>query len=445
MTVDLQRLESLSEQLVKAAKKAGADHCDVVVATGQSLRLAVRDGALEDTGRAESDDISLRVFIGRRVAAVSSNQASEIDGLAERAVAMAKVSPEDPYQGLADPDRLARSYPALDLVDPTHPNADSLREQALAAEAAGLAVKGVAKSMGASAGWSNSGFVLATSHGFSGHFMRSGFSLSAAMVSGEGEAMERDYDFTTAVFAADLESPEKIGSSAGERAVRRRNPVKPKSASLPILFDRRVAASLLGVALGATNAAAVARKTSFWRDRMNAQVAASAITIHDDPLLEKGLGSRPFDGEGLATGAMTLIENGVLGEWLLDSASARELRLSTNGRAARSGAGTTPAPTNSWIASGDKTPEALAAEIGTGLYLTETIGHGVNMVTGDYSKGASGFWIENGEIAYPVAEITVAGNLPDMFMRMIPANNLFFRYRSNAPSLLVEGMTIGGG
>ncbi len=298
--------------------------------------------------------------------------------------------------------------------------------------------------MGASAGWGTTGFVLATSGGFTGSYVRSGFSKSTAMLSGEGESMERDYDMSSAVFHEDLRSSEEIGRTAGERAVRRANPRKPDSGTFPVIFDRRVAGSFLGALLGAINGASVVRKTSFLRDSMGEAVTNKIITVEDNPLRPRGLGSRPFDGEGLACEPITLVKDGVLQTWLLDSANARELGLETNARAARSGSGTSPSATNAWIGAGEKSIEEMAREIGTGFYCTETIGHGINMVTGDYSQGASGYWIENGEITYPVAELTVAANLKDMFLRMVPLIDLEFRGARNSPSLLIDGISIGG-
>ena len=442
--VELESLEENAERLVSAALKAGADQCDVVVTKGQSVGVSVREGKVENTGSAEGDDFYLRVFAGKRVATVSTNQIADLDMVAERAVAMARVSPEDPFQGLAAAEDLIAGIPDLDLLEASPPDPGRLQEAALEAEEAGLGVAGVSKSMGASAGWGISGFVLATSAGFSGSYARSGCSVSASMMSGEGETMERDYDFSSAVHRGDLRSPAEIGRTAGERAVRRANPRKVASGAYPVIFDRRLSGGILGSLLGAINAASVARKTSFLRDKLGEQVAAAAITVTDDPLRKRGLGSRPFDGEGLACKPLVLVDKGQLTTWLLDGSTARELGLRTNARASRSGSGTSPSSTNAWIAKGEKSPEEMAREIGTGLLCTETIGHGVNMVTGDYSKGASGYWIENGEITHPVAEITIAGNLKDMFLAMTPANDLEFRGAINAPSLLIEGMTIGG-
>ncbi len=444
-TIDMAGIEAQAAILVETALKAGADACDVVVARSQSLGSEVRDGKVENTARSESDDFALRVFCGNRVATVSANNIAGRVELAERAVAMAKVSPEDPYQGLAPADVLAENWPDLDLCDPAPADAATLAEHALACEAAGLAVSGVSKSMGARAGWGLSGFVLATSTGFAGSYAVSRFSTSAAMVAGEGTGMERDYDFHSVTHRADLKDPAEIGRVAGERVVRRLNPRQVKSGSVPVIFDRRIAAGMLGALMGAINGASVARKTSFLRDSMGKQVANEAITIFDDPLRVRGLGSRPFDGEGMATAPFTFVDGGVLKDWLLDWATARELGLpASNAHAARGGSGTSPSPSNCHIANGDRSPEQMMADIGTGLLLTETIGHGVNMVTGDYSKGAAGYWIENGEIAYPVSEITIAGNLKDMFLNMAPADDLEFKGAANAPSLLVEGMTLGG-
>lgn len=444
MTIDFESLEENSKQFVAAAMKAGADHCDVVVANGQSRGISVRDGKIENTSSSQGDGFSLRVFVENKVATVSTNQIADLQMMAERAVAMAKVAPQDPFQGLADGPTYDANDKSLELLDPSIPSVEELTTSAMSAEAAGLNVSGVSKSMGASAGWGISGFVLATSNGFSGSYARSGSSCSAAMLSGSGETMERDYDFTSAVFREDLRPPEEIGASAGERAVRRANPRQIESGAVPIIFDKRISGGLLGALLGAINGASVARKTSFLRELMGEKVTSEQINIHDDPLINRGLGSKPFDGEGLACKPLCLVENGILQEWLLDSAAARELGLKTNARAIRGGGGTSPSSSNAWIEAGQRSLEEITSEIQNGFYCTETIGHGINMVTGDYSKGATGFWIENGEISYPVSEITIAGNLKDMFLNMEPLNDLEFKGSVNAPSMLVTGMMIGG-
>ena len=447
---DLQLLEKEALNLVTLARKAGADHCDVVVASSESLSIGVRDGKTENSERSESDARYLRVFCGKKVASVAANQADNLETLAERAVAMARVSPEDTFQGLADPDRLydvkevEKNIALLDLCDTHQPTSAELEHMALEAEAAGSEVDGVQKSMGAGAGWSRSGFVLATSDGFSGSYQRSGFSNSAAMVAGEGTAMERDYDYDSVIHLEDLKHPAEIGRSAGERAARRLGPRQVSSGNFPVIFDPRVSSALLGAFVGAINGASVARKTSFLRERMNEKVASQSISIVDDPTIPRQSGSRLFDGEGVSVEKLALVQDGVLCEWLLDFATARELGLQSNGRAARGGSGTNPATTNCYMMNGKEPSEALIGSIKQGLYLNETIGHGINMVTGDYSKGASGFWIENGVITYPVAEITIAGNLTEMFCNITPASDLEFKYGINAPTLLVEGMAIGG-
>ncbi|MFK7902392.1 MAG: TldD/PmbA family protein [Nitratireductor sp.] len=442
--INLKELENNATKLMSATMKAGADACDVVVAHGQSQAVTIRDGKVENTDRSEGDQFSLRVFVGSKVASVASNQITDYEMLAERAVAMAKVSPEDPFQALAEPEQLASEFPDIELLDETVPTAESLTKRALETESAGLGVKGVAKSMGASAGWGTSGFVLAASNGFSGSYSRSGFSSSTAMLCGSGEKMERDYDFTSAVFEEDLRSSEDVGKTAGQRAVRKINPRQVESGNFPLIFDKRISSGMLGALLSAINGSSVVRKTSFLRDQMNEQVMHKGITIQDNPRIQRGAGSRLFDGEGLSCDALTLVENGILNTWLLDGASARELGLAMNGRGSRGGSGTSPTSTNSYIEAGEQSLEEMLAQIGTGLYVTETIGHGINMVTGDYSKGAGGYWVENGELAFPVAEITIAGNLKQMFMNMYPANDLEFTGATNAPSLLIEGMTIGG-
>ena len=447
---DLNHLESRAKHLVSLAQKAGADSCDVIVASGQSMQVGVREGQLENSKRSESDSLSLRVFCGKKVASVTSNSTDNLDQLAERAVAMAKVSPEDPYQGLADRSLLFDStllddkISNLDLLDEYEPTAEVFEKLVLECEQVGMKQPGVSKSMGAGGGCSQSGFVLATSDGFSGSYERSGCSLSVSLVAGEGTGMERDYAFDSAIHFSDLKSPETIGLEAAERVVKRVNPVQVASGGYPIVFDPRVSSSVIGTLAGALSGSSVARKTSFLKDRMNEAIAAHGITIMDDPEMVRRSGSRPFDGEGVSTMPRELVTKGVLKTWLLDSASARELGLTTNGMAGRSGSGTSPSVSNCYLKPGEQSPEEMISSIKEGLYLTETIGHGVNMVTGDYSKGAAGFWIENGEIAFPVGEITIAGNLKDMFLNMQAANDLEFKFGINAPTLLIEGMTIGG-
>jgi PmbA protein len=435
-----------AERLVKAARSAGADAADAVAARSLSLGVGVRDQAVEESESAEGDDLGLRVLVGNRQAVVSTNDLSgDMQELAQRAVAMAKVAPQDKYAGFADQALLAKNFPDLDLADRSLPDVAQLEHMARAAEGAALAVKGVTKSDGASASFGIGGMVLVTSHGFRGAYLGSNHSLAMTAIAGDGTAMERDYDYSSVRFSADLESADKIGRTAGERAIARLNPRKVSTRKVPVVYDRRVAGTLVSHLAGAANGAAVARKTSFLRDKMGQKLFTAGTRIVDDPLRKRGLRSRPFDGEGIACKELALVEDGVLRSWLLDCATARELGLVTTGHAQR-GVSTmpSPAPSNLHMANGTLTPEDLIADIKDGFYITDLIGSGVNMVTGDYSRGASGFWIENGKQTYPVSEVTIAGNLIDMFKSLTAANDLEFRYATNAPTLRLEGLTVAG-
>lgn len=442
--LDAARLTDTVAGLVEAARKAGADDADAVAVRGRSTSVSVRLGKVESTESSEGDDVSLRVFVGRRVASVSANAGSDPDALAERAVAMAKVSPEDPYQGLADPELLAKTIRDLDLYDPTVVTADELRATALAAEAAALAVPGVTNSGGAGASSGLAGLVLATSHGFVGHYVGSRFGLSASVIAGQGVAMERDYEYSSRLHFAELEAADSIGRKAGERAVRRLNARKARTGPVPVVFEPRVARGIAGHLASAINGASVARKTSFLRDMMGKQVASAAITVTDEPMRPRGQASRPFDGEGVAGEKLLMIEKGILKHWFLSTSAARELGLVTNGRGVRGGSSVSPSSTNLAIEPGDKSPEELIGALASGFYVTEVFGQGVNMVTGEYSRGAAGFWIENGAISCPVSEVTVASNLKDMFLRMVPANDLDRNFGTASPTLLIEGMTLAG-
>ena len=412
-----------------------------------SLSVDVRDGAVEESQRAEGDDLGLRVLVGKRQAVVSTNdlRADGFTALAERAVAMARAAPEDRFAGLADASLLAKEFPALDLLDPDIPAVGALEALAREAEQAGLAVAGVTKSGGASASAGISGLVLVTSHGFSGTTIASRHGVAMTAIAGEGTGMERDYDFSSTLHASDLEPAEVIGRRAGERAIKRLNPRKVATRRLPVVFDSRVSGSLVGHLTSAVNGSAIARKTSFLRDKLGAQIFPAGITIIDDPLRPRGLRSRPFDAEGVAGQRLALVQNGVLTSWILDSATARELDMKTTGHAQRGVSSTpSPGPSNLHLAPGAKTPDELIADIEEGLYVTDMIGMGVNLVSGDYSRGASGFWIEKGQCTYAVSEVTIAGHLLEMFRSLEPANDLQFRYGTNAPSLRVEGLTVAG-
>jgi PmbA protein len=445
--LDQSALSDIAEKLVRAAKAAGADAADAVAVRSVSQSVEVREGALEESERSESDDLGLRVFVGKRQATVSTNDLVNANpqALAERAVAMARVAPEDQYAGLADAGRLATTFPDLDLVDPQAPSVETLERAAREAEQTALAVPGVSKSGGASASFGIGGLVLVTSHGFKGTYLASRRGLSVMAIAGEGTGMERDYDYSSALHASDLEAAAIIGQRAGERAVKRLNPRKVKTQAAPVLFDPRVANTLVGHVASAVNGAAIARKTSFLQDKLGAKIFPGNIRIIDDPLRKRGLRSHPFDGEGVAVKPLVLVENGALQSWLLDSATARELGLATTGHAARGvSSPPSPSPTNLHLEPGTLTPAQLIAETGTGFYVTDLIGMGTNLVTGDYSRGASGYWIENGELTYPVSEVTIAGHLFEMFATLTPANDLQFRYGTNAPTLRVEGLTIAG-
>jgi PmbA protein len=445
--LDQTALTDLAEKLVAAARRAGADAADAVATRGVSISVEVRDGTVEESERAEGDDLGLRVFVGQKQAVVSTNDRSGegADALAERAVAMARVAPADRFAGLADPELLAKVIPDLDMLDPELPSVNKLETMARSAEAAGLAVEGVSKSGGASASAGIGGMVLVTSTGFSHAYLGSHHGVSMQAIAGEGTGMERDYDYSSAIHAGDLADPESIGRSAGERATRRLNPRKVQTRKVPVVFEPRVAGSLVGHLSSAINGAAIARGTSFLKDKIGQKIFASGIEIIDDPLRKRGLGSHPFDAEGVAPERRALVKDGVLTTWILDCASARELGLKTTGHAQR-GVSSTPSPgaSNLHLAPGAITPEQMIKDIEDGFYITDLIGMGVNLVTGDYSRGASGFWIEKGELTYPVSEVTIAGHLNEIFASLTPANDLKFRYRTNAPTVRVEGLTVAG-
>ncbi len=419
---------------------------------GVSVGVQMREGQVESSERSEGDDLGLRVFVGRRSASVSSNDPREdVAALAERAVAIARVAPEDPYARLADPADLATGWPDLDLIDPVMTEVSDLEGFARRAEAAALGVSGVTRSGGASAGAGIGGFALVTSTGFEGATLGSSTSFSVTAIAGEGTGMERDYDYSDSVPAIapistipDDHRPQVPGSGrcavinpaqGGRRGADRRwssTRARPRSFAWPYLAS-------------AANGQSVARKTSFLREKLGQRIFREGVRIVDDPLRRRGLRSRPFDGEGVAARPLTLVEDGILMSWVLDTATAAELGMKTTGHASR-GTGGPPSPgtTNLHLAAGTASPAEMIGAIKDGLYVTDMIGSGVNMVTGDYSRGCSGYWIENGELAYPVAEITIAGNLVDMFASLTPANDLVFRYGTDAPTVLIEGLTVAG-
>ena len=443
--VDSAELLSRATQLIDLARAAGADAADAVVVRSHSRGVSVRLGKVESVEASESDDFSLRVFVGKRVASVSANPGFDMKTLAERAVAMAKVSPEDPFACLADEQDLARNYQDLDLYDPTDVSTDALTDTALAMEEAALAVSGVQNSGGSGATSGMGGIVLATSHGFQGSYVGSRFSRSVSVIAGEGTGMERDYDFDSRLYYSDLDNAVDIGRRAGERAVKRLAPRQvPTAKGVTIVLDPRVARGFVGHIAGAINGASVARKTSFLRDKMGKQILKAGLSVTDDPLIVRGSSSRPFDGEGVAGERLVMVEDGVLNHWFLSTSTARELGLKTNGRGVRGGSLVSPSSTNLALEPGDISREDLIKSVGTGFYITELIGQGVNMITGEYSRGATGFWIENGELAFPVSEVTIASNLIDMFMRVTTASDIDRKFGVACPTIAIENMTLAG-
>ncbi len=437
---------SLLADLITHARKAGADAADAVLISGTSLSVSRRLGKTEHVERSEGQDLGLRVFVGQRAAIVSSTtiDPTAFATLAERAVDMAKVVPEDPYAGLADTAAPPEAVD-LDMEDPTVPSAEDLVARAAAAEDAAMAVAGITNSEGADAGYSRSELTLVTSAGFAGRRTGTNHSISATAIAGAGTGMQRDYDYHGTVYLSDLDDPAEIGRRASERAIARLNPTRPKTAKLPVVYDPRVAGGILGHLSGAINGSAVARGTSFLKDKLGQRIFQAGIDIHDDPRRVRGARSRVFDAEGTPTVSRKLVQDGILTTWLLNSRTARQLGMVSTGNAAR-GVGGPPSPsaTNLYLAAGTLTPAELMADIKLGLYITELIGMGVNGVTGDYSRGAAGFMIRDGALAEPVAEITVAGNLLSMFATLVPANDLTFRRGTDSPTLRIEGMTMAG-
>lgn len=445
-----QSLEQLCHAMLDAARKAGAEAADTIAVRGGSVEVDIRAGALEKAERSESTDLGLRVLLGKRqaIVAVSDSRPDALTEMAERAVAMARETPEDPNAGLADPSQVAQHWDlaALELEDPTaEPAPEALQDDALAAEAAALAIDGVTQVQAAGASYSRHAVHLAATNGFSGGYVRTGRSTSCVAIAGTGTGMERDYDGDSRSFQSDLRAPEEIGARAGRRAVERMNPRQPKTGQYPVLFDELIASSLIGHLLAAANGASVARGSSWLKDDLGAQVLPSHLSVIEDPHRPRVGGSRPFDAEGLPTRRRAIVDNGVLTGWTLDLASARKLGMAPTGNAAR-GVSSAPSPAiwNIELTPGEASRADLIRDMGTGLLVTSMIGSTINPNTGDYSRGASGLWVENGEIAYPVNECTIAGNLRDMLLRIIPANDARPYLSRVVPSLLIEGMTLAG-
>lgn len=445
-----QPLDALTKSLLLAAGKAGADAADAKAVRATSVSVDVRGGLLEQAERAEGTDIGLRVFVGNRYATVSASDTSErtIEEMAVRAVAMAREAPEDPYAGLAEPEQLARNWDAdaLQLIDPTaEPSPEALQEDAAATEAAALAVKGVSQVQSASAGYSAQQIFLATTNGFEGGYGRTNRGLSCVAIAGSGAGMERDYDGDSRTFQSELRDADDIGQTAAQRALARIDARKPPTGTYPVLFDERVASSLIGHLLGAVNGNAIARGASFLRSALGEAVLPDHLSLIEDPHRPRVGGSRPFDGEGLPTQRRKIVDNGVLQGWTLDLATARKLGMAPTGNAGR-GTSSGPSPTtwNVALTQGAASRDDLIREMGTGLLVTSMIGSTINPNTGDYSRGASGLWVENGEITHAINECTIAGNLRDMLRAMIPANDARPHLSRVVPSLLVPGMTLAG-
>jgi PmbA protein len=444
MTTDLL---SVANDLVQMALKAGATSADAIAISSLSQGVSLRHGVIEEFEQSESQDIGLRVFVGQSAALIGGSVLTKVglQRLVERSIAMAKLAPPDPFSGIADPSQLAKDFPDLDLVSKTKKTMEELKALAERAENAGLAIKGVTRSNGGSASSSRRMVAMAASNGFARSWERTSFGISASVVAGEGTSMERDYDGHGASHFEDVESPEKIGTTAGERAIARLNPRKIASQRIPVLYDRRVAGSLVGHLLSGINGSSIARGTSFLKEDLGKVLFAPNVTLVEDPHRVRGPASRPCDGEGLPTLKRNIIDQGVLTTWIMDLRAARQLGLAPSGHGSR---GLTSPPSastsNIHMEAGVRSPEAMMKDFGTGLLVTEFIGSTINMVTGDYSRGASGFWIENGEKAYPVSGITVAGNLRDMFKALEPASDLIFRSGMNVPSCFLGEMTIAG-
>jgi len=441
------RAATLLDDLVKNACKAGADAADAMLIDSTSLSVGYRLGKVETLERSESGDMGLRVFIGKKQAMVSATdrKPSALKELVERAVAMAKSAPEDEYCGLAHAADIAKNFPQLTLADNDEPSAEGLIAMAREAEEAALAVKGVTNSEGGDAGAGKIEITLAASNGFNGSYRRTSYSLSASVLAGDGTAMVRDYDYASRVFAKDMPSAASIGKHAAERTVRRLGARKMPTGHYPVVFEPRISGSLIGQLAGAISGASVARGTSFLKDKLGQKLFNDNVSIIDDPFRVGGLRSRPFDAEGILPKKYDIIDKGVLTTWLLDQRSARQLKMTSTGHASRAPGGTpSPSTSNFYMEAGSLSPANLIKDIKQGFYVTELMGMGVNSVTGDYSQAATGFWIENGTITFPVSEMTIAGNLKDMFLNLTPANDLQFLRGVDAPTLRIEGMTTAG-
>ena len=443
-------LEAVTFEILAAAKKAGAHAADALITSGASTNVEVRNGSLELAERSEGIDLGLRVFIGKKQALVSGTDARKetVFKMIERAVAMAKEAPDDPHSGLAAPEQLASDWDinSYDLCDPAdEPTAEQLEQDACAVENVAMSFKGVDQVSDASASYSKSEVYLATSNGFSGGYTKTSRGLSCVAIAGTGLEMERDYDYDTRIYGADLKSAEEIGTTAAIRAISRADPRKPTTGAFPVLFDERVAASLIGHLLAASNGASIARGSSWLRNDMDCQVLPNNLSLLEEPMRPRVGSSCPFDAEGLPKQDRAIVTNGILRSWTLDLSAARKLGMASTGNAVRSPASlSSPQVGNITLSAGSRTRDELISEMGTGLLVTSMLGSTINANTGDYSRGAAGHWVEKGERVYAVSECTIAGNLKEMLKTVIAANDAREHLSRRVPSLLVEGMQIAG-
>ncbi|MBN8544204.1 MAG: TldD/PmbA family protein [Alphaproteobacteria bacterium] len=440
-------MSDAAQKAITLAMRSGADASDALIVTSRDLTASIRNEAPETIEQSEACGLGIRVFVGKRTATLSTSDLSPhaIEKLVENTVAIAKAAPTDPHVALADAALLAAALPELELADNTEPSMKDLQRLARECEAAGRSEKGITNSEGADASWGTLHVGLFTSHGVAHEYRTTHGGLSLSLIAGTGDTMQRDYAYSSKRFMRDIRSAESIGKEAALRTLRRMNPRKIASTNLPVIFEPRVGKQLLGAFAGAISGSAIARGTSFLKQDLGKQVFSKTISISDDPLIKRGLASRPCDGEGVAVKKQAMVSAGTLNSWFLDTRSANQLGMKTTGHASRSlSSAPHPSATNLYIEAGVQTPKALMQETGTALYITETFGHGVNLITGDYSQGASGFMVENGEMIYPVSEITIAGNLRELFAQLTAANDLTFEYGFNVPTLRVANMAVAG-
>ncbi|PIR32415.1 MAG: modulator protein [Alphaproteobacteria bacterium CG11_big_fil_rev_8_21_14_0_20_44_7] len=438
-------IENFAAELLEKSKKKGADAADILIGNSDDISVSIRNGKLEEIERSENSGFGLRIFIGNQSAIISSSKFEDVEELTERAISMAKETPADEFSALAPNEFLATKFADLDLLDENEPSAEILIDTAKTAESIAAAHKGITNSEGASASFATYSTLLATSNGFLRTNRSSYCGSSVSVIAGKDQEMQTDYGYSAARHFADLISPEKIGNEAATRALQKMNPRKANTGKYPIIFEPRIAKGLIGDLAAGINGASIARGTSFLKNKMDEQIFPAGVNIIDNPHMPRGLASKPYDGEGVANQQRLIIENGVLKTWLLDMRSANKLGLKTTGHASRSaGAPPSPSGTNMYMEAGNISPQELIRNIKSGFFVTDTFGMGINYTTGDYSQGASGLWIENGEIAYPVSEVTLAGNLLDIFANITPANDLEFKYSTNSPTLLIEGITLAG-